>query len=161
MFSLSYTITIHCIALKVKKAYNVDMERKSSMAKYSRIIMGLPVPHAPIAVSWQIVADLRKAGLFTDEVNRFDTLQVELIRNDPPYLCVIHSELVAPEGSNNSKIAFIINLAKKQKSCQFRILNFSNGIESTAGFPENLLIWEYTTSDDIKDLIISQMQVWH
>lgn len=127
---------------------------------FAKVILGLPVPHAPIAVSWQLCADLRKLGILTDEVNRFDALQVELVRNEPPYFCAIHSELLVSEGNNHSKIAFIINLAKRFNSCQFRILNFNRDFTSTEGFPENLRLWEFTTSEDIKDLIISQIQVW-
>ncbi len=137
------------------------MDWKFGSAIFNRVILGLPVPHAPVAVSWQLCVDLRKLGIITDEVNRFDALQVELVRNEPPYFCAIHSGLLVSEGNNHSKIAFIINLAKLFNSCQFRILNFNHNFTSNYGFPENLLIWEYTTTEDIKDLIVSQMQVWN
>lgn len=134
---------------------------KNNLKMFNKVILGLPVPHAPVAVSWQLCADLRKLGVVTDETNRFDALQVELVRNEPPYFCAIHSGLLVSEGNNHSKIAFVINLAKLLNTCQFRILNFNQDFTSADGFPENLQIWEFTTSEDIKDLIIFQMEVWH
>lgn len=126
----------------------------------NKIIFGLPVPHAPVACSWQLAADLQKLGHVVLEMSRFDILQVELIRNDN-YLCVVHSDLVASEYANNSKIAFIINLAKRFKTCQFRILNFNNAFENSEGFPNNLQLWDFKSSEQIKNLITSQMLVWN
>ncbi|MBK7844494.1 MAG: hypothetical protein IPJ71_12515 [Bdellovibrionales bacterium] len=128
---------------------------------YSKIILGLPVPHSPVAVSWQLAVDLRNLGYETIDTNRFDSLQVELIRNQAPYICVIHSSLCKPDGNNNSRIAFLTNLAQRFGDCEFRIMNVDSDFESSDGFPPNLQLWNFTSTDQIKTLIITQIQVWN
>ncbi len=128
---------------------------------FRRVILGLPVPAGlPVACNWTISANLRSLGYVVDEIHTFETLQVELVRNDF-YLTVTHADLLKLEAVNNAHRAFLLNLAKRFKNCGYRIWDPNNKWGENSNSSPNLEVWTSSLTLDIENLIRSQLQVWN